>query len=287
MGIIINDFSLEGQFSTIDEFIESIYCNTIPMLDKFEVLNIDVLKSYNCFNLMVTESETLHDIMKIRGVPEITKFKKQLNTILLDEPYWENSIQSNNNIYESRYTEKLDSYCLAEALERNMPVMSFEHDKFKESTLIVKKDNEEYIIQNLYNKAILLDIFRENNIISHLEYLLDKYNLKNSFGLKNNKNYFNEMCSENRLNEDDISNIINDIERLIIFTEKGEDPGRLSKTIDGKLKEFRTSLSSSREVRIFYIENKRNIIFLNGFLKKTQRTPVSEIDKAKRIMSEY
>lgn len=40
--------------------------------------------------------------------------------------------------------------------------------------------------------------------------------------------------------------------------------------------------------RIFcFFDNGRLVILLNGFQKKTQKTPKSEIDKAKNLMKEY
>ena len=108
-----------------------------------------------------------------------------------------------------------------------------------------------------------------------------------SFGLKKGKNYFNELVEEASLSLEDESYIVSDMDKLINFFIKGENPGDLSKTIEGKLKEFRTSLTNKRQIRFFYFEHDRKIIFMNGFLKKTQKTPSSEIDKARRIMSEY
>lgn len=180
-----------------------------------------------------------------------------------------------------------NSFCIAEALERNLPVVSFEHEKFKESTIPIKKDELEYTVKNLFNQAILLEIFRENKQISELKYLLLKHSLTKSFGLKHGKNYFQELVDSCSLSEEDVKVIIDDMGKLIDYTKNGENPGRLTGSIDGKLKEFRTSLSNKREIRFFYFESGRKIIFMNGFLKKTQKTPQEEIDKAKRIMKKY
>ena len=53
-----------------------------------------------------------------------------------------------------------------------------------------------------------------------------------------------------------------------------------SKHIKGKIRELRVDFSRNRH-RIFYFTFvKRNIILLHAFLKKTEKTPVSEIKKA-------
>ena len=114
-----------------------------------------------------------------------------------------------------------------------------------------------------------------------------RHSLKESFGLKYGKNYFEDLINSCSLSEEDIKVIVDDMEKLISQTSNGENPGRLTGSIDGKLKEFRTSLSNKREIRFFYFEVNRRIIFMNGFLKKTEQTPKEEIDKAKKIMKMY
>lgn len=286
MSVIINDFSLDGQFNEIETFIESLFNNTIPMLDILESLKVQILSSYSIYDLKVTKNTTLYDIIKIKGIPEITKFKKQLNELFFDEPFWESEpLSDNNSLYECEFSDKFNNYCLAEALERKRPVLSFEHDNFKQSIILIKKDGIDSNISNLYNREILIESFREISIIDSLEYLLLKHELKDSFGLSLGKNYFKDLVEEAHLKDEEVNIITDDINRLIDFKYKNLDPGRLSKTIEGKLKEFRTTISDSREIRIFYFEVDKRIVFLNGFLKKTEETPRNEIDKAKAIIS--
>jgi phage-related protein len=64
-----------------------------------------------------------------------------------------------------------------------------------------------------------------------------------------------------------------------------------SKHIKGKIRELRVDFSKNRH-RIFYFTFvDKNIIFLHAFLKKTQKTPPEEIQKAKNnyyiIISNY
>lgn len=280
MSIIINDFSLTGQFNDEEEFFDSLVEETLPMFKILENLDIDILSGYETYSLMITEEKNLMHLMGIKGSAEIARLKS-----LLTAPFWEEELFSDNeSIYECEYTEKTKLYCLAEAFERNISVLSFKHPKFRESIISLSKDGSKKDISNSYNKSILIDILIEKEIIDAVYYLVAKYKLDNSFGLKIGKNYFQELIKEATLSKEDINIIAEDIERLINFTKKGENPKRLSDTIDGKLKEFRTSLSKNREIRIFYFEVNRSITFLNGFLKKTKETPPGEIEKAKMIM---
>lgn len=287
MEVIINDFSLDGQFSDEEEFVDSLYENTLPMLSDLEKLKATILRSYNSYESKVTNEKTLHELLITRGSPEITKLKGQLQKMFFEEPFWEDSLKSVEDIYECVFTEKKSQFCLAEALERDIPVLSFEHENFRESTIEIIKNNESAYIKNLYNKEVMLQILREYGVITHLDFIILKYNMNDSFGFKKGKNYFYELVESASLSLDDQSYIISDMDKLINFVSNGENPGDLSKTIEGKLKEFRTSLNNNRQIRFFYFEKNKKIIFMNGFLKKTQKTPSAEIDRAKRIMAEY
>ena len=234
MGAIINDFSLEGQFCNEDEFLESLYKYTIPMLDKMEGLGIGILSSFNSYELQVTKDKTLYDILSIKGSAEIRKFKRQLQELFFDEPYWDSNPKSINSTYECEFTKEDNKFCIAEALERNLPVISFEHEKFKESTIKIKKDRQDCFVKNLYNSTIMLEIFRENKQISQLQYLLLRHSLTESFGLKYGKNYFKELVDSCSLSEEDIKVIVDDMEKLISQTKNGGNPGRLTGSIDGK-----------------------------------------------------
>lgn len=271
MKVIINDFSLDGQFSDIDEFLDSLYDSTLPMLKRLEPLKIKIVRSYYSYESKVTRDKSLNELLISRGNPEITKLKGQIQKLLFEEPYWEDDIKSINKIYECDYTKQKNSFCLAEALEREIPVLSFEHEGFKESSIEIKRDGISKCIKNLYNYEILLDIFREEKKITHLEYLCLKHSLTESFGLEEDKNYFDELVKSASLSGEDENYIVTEMERLIVFTKMGKNPGDLSKSIEGKLKEFRTSLTNNRQIRIFYFEKNRKLIFLNGFLKKLKR----------------
>lgn len=61
---------------------------------------------------------------------------------------------------------------------------------------------------------------------------------------------------------------------------------KYAKHIKGKLWELRVGLGNSK-FRIFYfIYNDKYIVLLNGFTKKTMKTPLKEITKAVKLMNE-
>jgi phage-related protein len=78
------------------------------------------------------------------------------------------------------------------------------------------------------------------------------------------------------LTEKEIAKVIRTIELLEEFENKLGMPH--SKHIDAGLFELR--IRGKREVRIFYCFSKNKAILLHAFIKKTQKTPVKELNKA-------
>ena len=68
--------------------------------------------------------------------------------------------------------------------------------------------------------------------------------------------------------------------RLTDLLEKfgSQLPMPYSKKINNQLFELR--IRGQQEVRIFYTTHKGQLILLHGFIKKTQKTPVREIETA-------
>ena len=80
-------------------------------------------------------------------------------------------------------------------------------------------------------------------------------------------------------------------DKIIWTLELIEDIDRVPKTyldiIEDKLFEIRVK-QGSNVFRIFcFFDDKKLVILINGFQKKTQKTPKKEIKKAKAIMKEY
>ena len=74
---------------------------------------------------------------------------------------------------------------------------------------------------------------------------------------------------------------------LLLLKTQDRLPGKFVKFIRDGLYELRTEYSGNI-YRLFFIFDEGAIVVLfNGFQKKTQKTPTSEIDKALKIKEEY
>jgi len=78
------------------------------------------------------------------------------------------------------------------------------------------------------------------------------------------------------LAEKEIAKVIRTIDLLEEFGNKLEMPH--SKHIENGLLELR--IRGKREIRIFYCFNKNKAVLLHACIKKTQKTPVKELNKA-------
>ncbi|RKS95062.1 phage-related protein [Flavobacterium limicola] len=98
------------------------------------------------------------------------------------------------------------------------------------------------------------------------------------------KNYFEDFLLEQpKKVQDKIFKIIEAIETL------ERVPSNYLKSMEGTngLYEARIQLASNIWRVFCFFDNGRLVILLNGFQKKTQKTPKIEIDKALRLMKQY
>jgi len=98
------------------------------------------------------------------------------------------------------------------------------------------------------------------------------------------KNYFEEFLKEQPQKvQDKIFKVIEAIETL------ERVPTNYLKSIKGSkgLYEARISLASNIWRVFCFFDEGNLVILLNGFTKKTQKTPKNEIEKAKKLMNEY
>ncbi len=98
------------------------------------------------------------------------------------------------------------------------------------------------------------------------------------------KNYFEDFLLEQpRKVQDKIFKIIGAIETL------ERVPANYLKSIIGVAGLYEARIKLGSDIwRVFcFFDNDKLVILLNGFQKKTQKTPKNEIEKAKRLMDEY
>lgn len=98
------------------------------------------------------------------------------------------------------------------------------------------------------------------------------------------KNYFEDFLLEQPQKvQDKIFKIIEAIETL------ERVPSNYLKSMEGTKGLFEARIQLASNIwRVFcFFDNDRLVILLNGFQKKTQKTPKNEIEKALKLMQQY
>jgi len=77
------------------------------------------------------------------------------------------------------------------------------------------------------------------------------------------------------------------IEKLIEYKNNAlKIPSSISKELESGIFELRVSHSDKISRSLYFYEKNREIIFTNGFIKKSQKTPRKEIELALKIKKE-
>lgn len=177
MDILINELSLDGQYSTVNEFLSKGLSAFINVLDEISVTNHILLKKYDFYNTKITRDIILYDILKgniSREYDQIRKFKRKL-AMLFEEPFWENDKKhSDDNTYLFGNV-KINSSSLAEACERDRVVISFLHNKFTILKIPVLKNQDEVEVNNLYDRFHFLELRQSRNELTFEDYVRQKF----------------------------------------------------------------------------------------------------------------
>lgn len=285
MYLLVNDYSLNGQFNDLDEFFYEIKTIFIPMLKHIKYLNINILKSYDTYSRYVTKNKTISDILYIKGDAEITILKSYLVSVFAEDPYWNDDIKTKAGscYYYNNLAQGLN--CFTEALERNYPLISFPSVDYKAEKIIVYRDNEEFTLLNCFNNESLLNILYEKYYINETYYMEHFYEGTNiRFCIISGHNYTQEFFDIGVITHADRIKIIEDVKQVIVHIINKTDTGNLVKNLGNKLWEVRSDISDKRICRIFYVLYKKEIILLNGFIKKSQKTPKTELELARSLL---
>ena len=287
MEVVLNDYSLSGQFDSVSDFTESLTSDILPTLNTLVTLKLEVLKSHTTYSRKVTRNETLYDVLKLSRVPEITALKSKLVQSLSGEPYWnENAKTLSDAEYICPYTKQIPN-CFTETVERNGILISFFHESFLEEFLHISKNNVNLIIMNSINNNSMLGHLYGSNVINQAFFFTNiKIEIQVEFCKFDNREYAQEAFLNNNLNNDDFINVKNDILQMIEYVIDNK-PSRFSEKLSDSLAVFRTSVSDGREFRLFYIHKDRKIVFLNGYIKKTEKIPEQEKKLATKLKNAY
>ena len=254
----------------------------IPVLDILKEKQFFLLKKSDIYDCKITQDKTLLDILYQVNVPWITAFKSYISQLCAQKPYWDEEIRTDMTA-DYQYAWKCEEpNALTEAVERGIPLLSFEHPHYNTGFLECIKNNELIVIDNIQNIKDFLSKCIEYQTLS-IDYIIENYPYAMPVAMArlNDKCYAKEALEGCDLTIADLNHIVEDIAQMIEGLKTGTK-NRFWDSIDEGLFEFRANVSDGRIFRMFFVP-KQGIQFLNGFIKKTEQTPLYEIKKAKQI----
>lgn len=282
MDILLNELSIDGQFASDEEFAVYLREKLVSILQVIDENDFYLLKKSDIYNCKITPDKTLLEILYQANMPVFTVLKVYISQLCAEEPYWDDAAATDlkaGYCYQAKHEEP---NCFTEAIERKVPMLSFPHSGYDDKKFVCAKNDEQVVVTNIQNIAGLLTACLEKQTLA-IDYIIEKYPYSTEISLVriDGKCYAKEALENNALTIGDFQKIVRDIERLIGDLRAGTKTDLWDSLGDG-LFEFREKVSSDRIFRLFFIQD-GGIQFLNGFIKKTMKTPSQEKDKAKEI----
>lgn len=281
MNLIINEFSLNKQYQSVEEFCNNLLVSFIPITNLSKELNLPVSKKTTFFDCNVTEEMKLADIIKIKGNPYISKLKIIIASLYSDEPFWDINPKSDpQSNYFCEWTNDVPN-CFTEAYERGAGIISFRHPNFANNIIELQKNQQNCEISNFVDYMFFLKHAYEKNLLSDILYIEKVFPRTEVefFEVGGQKRLSDFFENSNFLSTDRIT-ITEDLITMIRKHKRNESLGRFSKPLNEHICEFRTSISSNREIRIPYFKINNKLVFLFGFIKKVQKTTQRIINNA-------
>ena len=290
MQLILNDYSLNGQFESIeDDFAEYFINVMLPIMEILTEKNIALLKKSDFYSRKITQNETIYDVLRRANDPIFTKWKRYIVQMAFDEPYWDSNPKTKEDI--EYLTPALDESpnCFSEAIERNITLFSFPYEDYKRNTIFCWRDGEKCELENIYELGTLLFEYLSFNE-QDIRYVIERYPYSGDLIVEcveiKGKCHCDEALLSNGLEYDDYINIVTDIPKLWSNLVTGTKTEMWDSFGKG-LFEYRQHVSSGRIFRIFFTVKDKKLCFLNGFIKKTQVTPQNELEKAKKLLRNW
>lgn len=218
--------------------------------------------------------------------PVISVLKTYIVNLGYCEPYWDLNALTNPKINYEYPISSDEPNCFTEAIERKGGLLSLQQSSYDTEQYFCKRNEEEVTISNVTEmKQLLKDILIEDN--EKICYIIENYPYNRSVVCVNvnGKCFAEEALLENGLETGDLLHIVEAISYLIEDFEQGRKSNLWDK-LQEDIFELRLHISANRIFRLLFVQFD-GIQLLNGFVKKTQKTPAAEIHKAIEIRKQF
>lgn len=187
MELILNEKSLEGQFTDLGAFLE-----TLPEMSKnleiLRKLEIGVWKHSCLYGRKVTGNLTLYDLNNKQGMipavhrDKVRKWKRELSWLTVSPPFWdaESEIGENGAQAEISGAEESVSYLpcrdsIEEAARRRTDVLSFRHTDYLDRKLQVTYGGQNIPVKSVVTTEFLMELLKQHEVVDALFYLQNRF----------------------------------------------------------------------------------------------------------------
>lgn len=174
MEICINEWSLTGQYTSEQEYIDKGLFPVIEVLRSMESSPYQCYIISTLYGCYVTPTHTLYRILtdtKSRQSDEIRRFKSLLISKLSVGPYWDMAPKHSATDLFLMDTKDVGGTSLAEACERDQTILSFWHIDFVNPQINIQKNKVVIPLQNIFNIASYIEYRWERGDISFQGYI--------------------------------------------------------------------------------------------------------------------
>ena len=157
MEFILNEESLAGQFTTVQDFLMSLRNNIrcFNIIRKNE--NNTISKTENFYECNVTNDKKIRDLKGYGCSDELVDFQLQLEKEIYNIPFWDkNPLHDLSKTYLWNGVD-MAATSIAEAVERDHMLLSFEMEKFVDCILHLQVNGHDKTVQSIYSPLYLVN----------------------------------------------------------------------------------------------------------------------------------
>jgi hypothetical protein len=229
MIIIVNEFSLNGQFESIAAFTNRIN-ESLRLIEIITSLKIPLYPNQTFYDCNVTAEHSLHYVLMEHKSDDTLRALKNQLLKLYYPPHWQ-EIQKHTckDKYSCSYTQNECNYGLAEAVENDKIVFSFPHVTFSVYQIRIRKNGELINLENIFQlqniKDFFLKMIETKALVLHHEEKIFTYEKTNQLLLK----YFDYASKIDKKSQEEKISVYEEWAQLLGVINGWEYDQKLSK----------------------------------------------------------
>lgn len=213
MDFILNEESLKGQFTDIESFLRSLSAN----IRCFELIHKNrentIYKIADFYKCHITAEERISDLKKYHYSDQLLRFQIQLDQEIKTVPYWDENPRhdmSQRYLWEGK---DITATAIAEAAERNVPLLSFALDSFMDQELSVMINDTGHTLHSIYSPKYLAKNCFQQIGLSRSDQLKIRYE-----GTRIDCTFLEEKYGPEMLEEHEYQMLITSLDKFINHT---------------------------------------------------------------------